>query len=53
MVILLDLQNKAYYWPDRDERKVMAKLFYDDLKVPNVVAVGDGIVPTSLTTQMF
>ena len=51
---ILDLQNEAYYWPDCDERKVIAKSFYDDFKVPNVVAVGDGtLFPLAFQPERF
>ena len=51
---ILHLQNEAYYWPDRDKRKMIAKLFYDAFKVPNVVAVGDGtLFPLAFQPKRF
>ena len=34
---ILDLQIKAYFWPDPDKHKMIATFFSNDYKVPNVL----------------
>ena len=35
------MEKEEYFLPDPDKQKVAAKVLFDNLKVPNIVVVGD------------
>ena len=39
---ILTLHEEAYFWPQAEERKVIAQNFHEKYRVPNVVGVADG-----------
>ena len=39
---ILTLHDEAYFWPEAEERKVIAQKFHEKYHVPHVVGVADG-----------